>query len=140
MKLLKGNLIQSVGEGIFEFEHSMGENDIQVKNPHIDFPCDDDGCYPVCNFKPIQLTEKWLLRFGFECIEDNQLKSLDLLINNETVLLFSNIEDNYSEVAMFYREFGETGQSVICRVTTVHQLQNLYLALTGEELTLKKIS
>ena len=75
--------------------------------------------------QPIELTKEWLLKFGFEKKYDDLnwyikgnycfsfLKELDLIvfkIKNQTV--------------------------GICTIKYVHQAQNLYFALTGEELRL----
>ena len=69
-------------------------------------------------YRPIQLTEEWLLKFGFEVYKfdhkENQYRFKDRLIV---------IRDNL---------FCDYGTGVI--IKHVHQLQNLYFALTGEEL------
>jgi hypothetical protein len=68
--------------------------------------------------KPIPLTQEWLLKFGFEVYEfndkENQYGFKDRLIV---------IRDGL---------FCDYGSSVI--IKHVHQLQNLYFALTGTEL------
>jgi len=66
--------------------------------------------------EPIPLTEEWLLKFGFE-------KSGDYFINNVIHLNFKT--RTTLEPDMFLD------------LEHVHQLQNLYFALTGEELTIK---
>jgi hypothetical protein len=70
------------------------------------------------DIKPIPLTEEWLLKFGFE--DDNAFfKNRITLYKQDGIfwcdLLWDCIDVNY-----------------------VHQLQNLYYALTGEELTIKQ--
>jgi len=71
--------------------------------------------------EPIPITEEWLLKFGFEVYEfdnkENQYRFKDRLIV---------IRDN---------NFHDYGTSV--KLKSVHQLQNLYFALTNEELTIK---
>jgi len=64
-------------------------------------------------YEPIPLTEEWLLKFGFE-------KHLNIFINKQGWCI-------YFENGIL------RWQSVI--LEHVHQLQNLYFALTGEELT-----
>jgi len=70
-------------------------------------------------FQPIPLTEEWLLKFGFEkCL--NQYKKV-----TETkpfIILFLEGQFQYDDLR--YRT----------NLQYVHQLQNLYFALTGEEL------
>lgn len=75
-------------------------------------------------FSPIPLTYEWLLRFGFE-------KSR---LGYFTIFCGSNVMSIYC-----FEDFSRV-QIVTQTVSTikhVHQLQNLYFALTGEELTLK---
>jgi hypothetical protein len=74
--------------------------------------------------RPIPLTEEWLKRFGFDYDMDVALYSksgYDLCVN-----------DNNS----IYFYLGEYG-SWFKNIQHVHTLQNLYFALTGEELKLK---
>jgi len=82
---------------------------------------------------PIPLTEEWLVKFGF-----NQKTYFDTdgceyyEFKNGSFKIYNS---EYSEE--FHVDFNVSdGCSV--HVKTVHQLQNLYFALTGEELTLKQ--
>tara|TARA_R110002167_G_scaffold331706_1_gene538369 strand:+ start:16534 stop:16917 length:384 start_codon:yes stop_codon:yes gene_type:complete len=81
------------------------------------------GLVPIklMHLKPIPLTEEWLLKFGFEKYE------------------FDHKENQYrfKERLLVIRKgfFCDYGTSV--ELKHVHQLQNLYYALTGEELTLE---
>lgn len=73
-------------------------------------------------YNPIPLTEEWLLRFGFENSSSFGVEYYEigkLTICQSDCLAY--IEDLYG-----------------IEVKHVHQLQNLYFALTGEELQLKK--
>jgi hypothetical protein len=73
----------------------------------------------------IPLTEEWLLKFGFELdIEDDgyQKRKYKVSVSDEGCLFFINIGYYPEEIAEF---------------KYVHQLQNLYFALTGKELTFK---
>lgn len=66
--------------------------------------------------KPIQLTEEWLLKFGFK---------LDApFYRNDT---FQTRKDSDGFLVYQFSDF-------LRRVYYVHQLQNLYFALTGNEL------
>lgn len=71
-------------------------------------------------FKPIPLTEEWLLKFGFE--EKYGYIKNGVHLNTDYSLF---IED----------EIGFNEWTADCEY--VHQLQNLYFALTGEELIIK---
>lgn len=71
---------------------------------------------------PIQLTEEWLLKFGFE-------HSRVGLFGNNYILNGVSIQLKGLGVYMFVHH-------ARCEIQYVHQLQNLYFALTGEELLL----
>jgi len=83
----------------------------------------------ICQYdeiQPIPLTEEWLLKFGFEKLnrdvpayESNNL-IMEWLFERWTGRLYY---DAYTSIQ-------------IIQVNHVHQLQNLYFALTGEELIL----
>jgi hypothetical protein len=84
---------------------------------------------------PIPLTEEWLKRFGFEVRESSTAKEFYIGENEITHdWLFSVVWLEKPELikapnAPFYRNGRHT-------IYYVHQLQNLFFALTGEELTL----
>ena len=75
------------------------------------------GCNPFCGIEPILLTEEWLLKFGF---------------------LKDRINLYYS-----FGQFIIRHDFILCDINTrielkyVHQLQNLYFALIGQELIIK---
>jgi hypothetical protein len=87
------------------------------------------------NASPIQLTEEWLLMFGF--IRHHYDYAND-------VIYIKNIADNEIDNAEF--EWGvypnELGSGIQIKnrksLKYVHQLQNLYFALTGKELVVKE--
>lgn len=72
------------------------------------------------SLKPIPLTEEWLERLGFEKI--NEWVILDRFTLRKTYL------------GVFYKN--EVVNDYV-RIDYIHQLQNLYYALTGAELTIK---
>jgi hypothetical protein len=79
------------------------------------------------NANPIPLTEEWLLKFGFKKYSKNEFelatKDFDIsFFNGELKLLCGFYAEN--PISLNNQKY-------------VHQLQNLYFALTGEELTLK---
>ena len=73
-------------------------------------------------FKPIPLTEEWLLIFGFKngVIKDNKVGVLEVKLNGYTWIGGEHSEHGYEPK----------------EIKHVHQLQNLYFALTGNELAL----
>jgi hypothetical protein len=78
----------------------------------------------ITDAEPIPLNEEWLLKMGFV----------------KHIKLYGYIGYVYN--GYFIRNFQEIiilGSSVIlAKIKYVHQLQNLYFALTGEELTINE--
>jgi hypothetical protein len=81
--------------------------------------------YPITYFSPIPLTEEWLVKLGFNKTE------------------YTHIYDNgdYSfrlDRLSLWDYTGDDGYCIAVKILHVHQLQNLYFALTGEELIIKE--
>jgi hypothetical protein len=76
-------------------------------------------------FEPIPLTEEWLLKFGFEKINNDVFR---IIQNDNFKSPFSIAFDNINNL------FKIAFQGYWYHCKHVHQLQNLYFALTGEEL------
>lgn len=79
-------------------------------------------------WQPIPLTEKWLIDLGFEVIYSS---TFTLRLDHKENFKFGagwNLVNGHFHV----RYIGEA----LTNIKYVHQLQNLYFALTGEELTL----
>lgn len=85
------------------------------------------------NLKPIPLTEEWLIKFGFEDVTSEDF-GVDKRIKTFEKEFFKIYLPEYR-----CRLFGITYvDAAFLKIEFVHQLQNLYFALTGEELELKK--
>jgi hypothetical protein len=98
---------------------------------------------PVERFKGFPLTEEWLLKFGFTKHPISWLKDISYFPKNEfkalCVTLSQGIIIRCGELCSS-REQDEVmvlWNTDIKGHIMVHQLQNLYFALTGEELTIK---
>jgi hypothetical protein len=80
------------------------------------------------DYEPIPLTEEWLIKFGFD-------------FDGYCSYWKSEIELTKDTMDEHFQSFNNVG-SGLCQkeIKYVHQLQNLYFALTGEELTIKKIN
>ena len=78
-------------------------------------------------FKPIPLTEEWLLKFGFNRY-DLTTYFVWYRLNDLTV----RIDLRTNEIFVYFFQ----GKS-LRHIKHVYQLQNLYFALTGEELKTK---
>ena len=80
---------------------------------------------------PIPLTEEWLLKFGFKFYEPLShyrivIDDVWYYVNKDFYFSFCNLKADESQ-HMPYK-----------KLKYVHQLQNLYFALTGEELTISE--
>lgn len=97
--------------------------------------CDSETIYQGVDeyFEGIPITEEWLLKFGFEkriIGKGNNISSYRLEIKRllHIHLRFQKDQWNFA--------IGISGY--ILSIKYVHQLQNLYFALTGEELITPK--
>jgi hypothetical protein len=83
--------------------------------------------------QPIPITEEWLLKCGFDKRESSVCDAFYIGINPITkdwlfdIVWLKNMMDYSYEDFAFYRNGHH-------KIHSVHQLQNLYFALTGEEL------
>lgn len=93
----------------------------QIESEHL-----QDEVFPYLQTWEIPLTEEWLLKFGFVTTQWDNFDSYRLEIGNNdyAIVIYS---DGHCEV----------GDIIITKINYVHQLQNLYFALTGEEFTFK---
>jgi hypothetical protein len=86
----------------------------QIKGEHL-----DEDNFPTIQTWEIPLTQEWLLKFGFE------FKAVGSEFIGHNMILHNWLNS---------REYVSWG---VVKLKYVHQLQNLYFALTGRELTLK---
>jgi hypothetical protein len=121
-----------VGNTVYCFGTNGGPNEwveLNISPQHIQ-TCFD---HPEL-FKPISLTEDWLLKFGFIRNGSYLNWSISYFFIREEKKL--TIEGEYGFCASItYRD----KFAMISMLKYVHELQNLYFALTGEELTIKDI-
>ena len=114
-----GNIIKvgKIEENFISWNIAKDTAKFKIWNPFL--PISDK------RINPIPLTEEILLKFGFEkTANPRELKYDDysILLLNEIRFVICNYMENPPSV----------------KVSTVHQLQNLFFALTGQELPLKK--
>lgn len=79
----------------------------------------------IMHIEPIEITEEWLLSFGFN-------KSGSTIYKNIGSIEIGTIANG----KRFYIQIGT--ENVTLKTKYVHQLQNLYFALTGTELSYEK--
>jgi len=126
-QLRKGNLLKNQLDGSL----------IIVKA--YDIYCLEEGM-DTCIMQPIPITEEWLVKLGYKSTESYVTAYRLFYIND------GNFDGDF--IVRFYRDDIDVApfskipvhgrdQFLSISVQYVHQLQNLYFALTGEELTVK---
>lgn len=94
-------------------------------------------------YEPIPLSESWLKKFGFEEGNHNWWKityeafgdtkdEFDRMCLQHTVEISVNSSSHYASIQNINDD--EQGATVNYKIEYVHQLQNLFYALTGKEL------
>lgn len=123
-ELMVGNVVSGYGEDLILT--CIGSGGVSG-NFIVDGKCQLKFTHP--SLKPIMLTKDWLINFGFNWADDNneflELKPF------RTFKFHSDYSNDFSTVAF---RINDTEKEI----NFVHQLQNLYFALTGTELKTKK--
>ena len=91
----------------------------------------DEDIEQFSEFEPITLTEEWLLKFGFKAKTINHNFRIESDTDFQISSAARNVNTNERSIFYLQSEFGT-------KINYVHQLQNIYFALIGEELTLKQ--
>lgn len=102
--------------------------ELNEENDGVGFFVVDRDKYPLpdgWHAEPAPLNEEWLGRLGFESVDEQTF-----VHNSKTIILAKG------EVGFYLSNLG--GQPFSMNQQHLHQLQNLYFALTGEELTIKE--
>lgn len=124
-----GNIVHYPVEGVLEF-CTLDAHDIEIM----------DRSQPYCDeHKPIPLSEIILLKFGFS-INECKLFQDDKEITKYATLSIEPRSYNAQLISydMSVVNLNDCDDGIIgIDIKYVHQLQNLYYALTGNELTLK---
>lgn len=111
----------------------------QVTIEHLEFLL-NDSIKDKSSIKPIPLTEEWLLRFGFK---KNEPEISDGYFNwwNKEKSVSVDVEyvltDNGIELLYYFVLQDINGCRPYKHIIYVHQLQNLFYCLRGEELELR---
>ena len=113
---------------IGNFVHHKAE-DLEERWTVVDFALFLKDMEYIKNVKPIKITEEWLEIFGFETT------GYEGLFWVKGGLMFTGI--NYTDQGEEDRCLGyghNFNMSSTVRINYVHELQNLYFSLTGQEL------
>jgi hypothetical protein len=107
------------------FSTGQGDNIAKVTPNIIEALCESENRSWI---NPIPLTEEWLLKFGF------------VFDRIDKVYYLTGCDDSFHVVneTGFGLSIGATCYGFLSSTEHVHQLQNLYFALTGEELEITK--
>lgn len=122
-----------IGNWVYNNE---GERDEEVDLSFFEFLSTEE--YDLDYYDPIPLTEEWLLRFGFEKLVFNSevtgygFEYLIALIEKDEYIVVCD------DMSVGTYSSGDFAHVIYPNKYHIHQLQNLYVALTGEELTIKK--
>lgn len=118
-----GNIISDYG-GRIVIVRSI-ENPLQISDYFIGVN-ENNSQYLHDDINPIPLTEEWLLKLGFDHKSGNEyVKDRFVFRKNQKDLVINGFEYDYN------------GILISANNMRVHQLQNLYFALTGNELEIK---
>ena len=88
----------------------------------------------VDRIKPIPLTEEWLLKFGFENIDKGGNDFITYTDSEHNYYLQIDVRRKDGKYLILDNSFDDLRAFSMVDIEYVHQLQNLYFALTGNEL------
>jgi hypothetical protein len=94
------------------------------------------GCFPVNKFKPIPLTEEWLIKFGFEKVNKSTYRKGVITAQSIYITEGESLEDKIMNQKKGFR-ICFSGK-FLCNKLYVHSLQNMYHANWNIELTIKE--
>jgi hypothetical protein len=120
MKIMKAselrlfNWVEQPNDGVTRVTAVLNDLQIKTETGYVDKYC-----------RPIPLTEEWLLKFGFV---DNPYEDRYELKREYHIYIEIDKTKGFTEIWCEKYPI----------IKHVHQLQNLYFALTGEELTIIK--
>ena len=99
------------------------------------------GCYMYESCDGIPLTSEWLLKFGFEKKPKNTFKNIALpyyCLNGVCLFFNESPPDNTYLIGYGFNHGSDYYVATARWIDSVHELQNYYYALTGEELTIQE--
>lgn len=123
-----GNYVRR--NGLDEIRRVVELTNSTVNHVHYGIPDSEFGLYDDEDFEGIPLTAEWMTRFGFDYHYDAYRRNINKGFPLRMWLTVRVFADSV-EVYILHKH----GLSI----AYVHQLQNLYFALTGEELELETV-
>jgi hypothetical protein len=95
-----------------------------------------EGRYILKTLQSIPLTEEWLVKFGFRPEKNYYYPNPQDVWLVRDNLIITKVLFGDTKYEFHYQSY-EPAVYLATKLEYVHQLQNLYFALTGEELTIK---
>ena len=115
-----------------KLHYFIGEEGVEWEVTTVDWQdiqwCSEDEEGFNKGHRPIRLTTEWLINFGYTKRESSVCNHWWNGLNNITHDWLVDITEMHDNGQFFYRNAKHV-------IKHVHQLQNLYFSLTGEELT-----
>lgn len=134
-ELRKNNLLLDVS-GLVEKVHGIVGDHIVILDPKMGEVRKDKS-----EFYPIELTEEWLIKFSFEKYDWQDAYFIKACKKHLFIQFFKG------EILTFFTKVtrdsgghktnGREKFNIGYELKYIHQIQNLYFALTGQELTIK---
>jgi len=84
--------------------------------------------------EPISLTEEWLLKFGFVNIDKGNNNFITYTDSEHNYYLQIDVRKKDGKYLILDNSFDDLRAFSMIDIEYVHQLQNIYYCLTGEEL------
>lgn len=124
-ELRTGNWVNLPSAGINARVDMFSKNYLYIGTLDIDLD-ENDNCFLLEDANGIELTKDWLLKLGFSLNEYNHY-----YISHTRFGVDFDIDEKYQ---VFIGDDMCDYTTRLIEIKYVHQLQNLYFALTGEEL------
>lgn len=134
-ELRLGNLVMWNVKSPRDISTFVGYDDEIIKIRHLSDKSESNwslGCN-ICQLVPIPLTEEWLLKFVFVTIWSAQGEGTTYKSKEGNIIIHTHGRGEFT-----YPRYTDGGGDLSIEIKHVHQLQNLYFALVGEELTIKE--
>jgi len=124
-----GNFVQDKKyKRAWRINHFLGVQVVEVDHWMFEYETDDCHEPNIYDLEPIPLTEEWFERFGFEWNHSRTAMIISFGTSKKIVWESKIPKKVYVAIGREMEQVNTNG---------VHKLQNLYFALSGEELTLK---
>lgn len=133
-----------LGNRIKYADHKVWRKSVIGTEAVVDLDIFKEACQHPDRFDPIPLTTERLLTYGFMGFVTNSEMTLEVSNNSESESMNITCPDKKANEIRLFLEISQRNEnwennyvSILLRASYLHQLQNLYFDLTGEELTIK---